>query len=208
MHLLIRQIPDQPGVDRSESQLSGLRFLTSARHILQYPTYFGRRKVGIHHQPRFFTDQFLFTFAFKFFAILSRPPVLPNNGPVNRLSRLPIPHNRGFPLVGNTNGRYLTGFAASFQYRLGGNRRLRGPYLHGVVFYPARFGVILSELFLSQRFDLSVLVEQDSTGTGGSLVKRENELFHANQLNRVVRVEKTGLFAIVAMSHHDPAHGP
>src|SRR5450755_2235841 len=50
MYLALGKLPDQPGIDCSECELSFLRFFSRARNILQYPPDFGSGEIGINNE--------------------------------------------------------------------------------------------------------------------------------------------------------------
>ena len=51
---------------------------------------------------------------------------------------------------------------------------LGGPDLHGVVLHPALLRIDLLKLALLHRNDVLLIVEQDGTAAGGSLIQRQN----------------------------------
>jgi hypothetical protein len=71
-----------------------------------------------------------------------RTPVLPDNCVVHRFARLPIPDDGGFALVGDADGRNVTGPDVGAAYGLSRHADLRERDLVRVVLDPAGWGKI------------------------------------------------------------------
>src|SRR5262249_154282 len=103
MHLAAGKPPKQEAVNGSESQASLCCSLARPRHIIQQPSNFGGRKVGIEQEPGA-------SAYFRFVPVVTQgstairgAPILPDNGIVDRLAGRLVPNKRGFPLVGDTD---------------------------------------------------------------------------------------------------------
>ena len=95
---------------------------------------------------------------------------LPDDGIVNRLPGLFIPNDGGFPLIGDTNSSYLgrvnTGFFQSFsQYTA-----LGSPDFYCIVLNPAWLGIVLGKLLLCYANDVTIMVKDNCTTAGCTLV--------------------------------------
>ena len=95
---------------------------------------------------------------------------------IHRLSRGPVPHDGGLPLVRHAD----TGDAPLRQMcrSLCGGPPLRVPYLHGVVLHPPRLGIVLAERILRQGQDMPLPVEYDGPRAGRPLIQRQNMVRH------------------------------
>ena len=76
-------------------------------HIFKQPADFGGGKVRGKLQPCLFL--YFSCHAADFFSLadLRGPCALPHNGIIGRLSRFPLPHDAGFPLVADAKSRHL-----------------------------------------------------------------------------------------------------
>ena len=97
------EVPDQPGVHRSEAQFSRLGLGTCARHVFQDPADFGRAEIGVQDEPGLLAYELRQVLFLETVAILRRPAVLPYDGIVNRLAGLRIPDNRRLALVSDAD---------------------------------------------------------------------------------------------------------
>ena len=84
---------------------------------------------------------------------------LPYDGVINGAAGLLIPHDGGFPLVGDADARHLPHVHAALGQNLHQNAVLAGVNLHRVMLHPARFWVNLRKLLLCHAADFSLLIK-------------------------------------------------
>ena len=89
-----------------------------------------------------------------------------------------VPHDRGFPLVGDADSRDVARRETCFHEYLTRGIELRLPDLQRVVLHPSRLGKDLLEFFLGDGADGAVVIEDDGAGAGGSLVEGEDSAAH------------------------------
>ena len=109
MGFAAREPPDQKRVDRAEAQFAALGPLPRALHMVENPRHFRAGEIGIKQQPGFGGEKLFMSLGFQSGADLRRAPVLPDNGLVDRLARLALPHHRGFALVGDAEAADIFG---------------------------------------------------------------------------------------------------
>ena len=90
------------------------------------------------------------------------PPVLPDDGVVNRLAGAAVPEHRGFTLVGDAQCADVAGFQMGLVQRLTCRDQLGAPDLQRVVFHPAGPRVNLRQLQLRLRHDVAALVKHNA----------------------------------------------
>src|SRR5690554_6190049 len=104
----VGEIPQQPGVDRAEGQLTGLRRRARTVHMIEYPADLAGGKIGVEQQTSLVLQDVAATFVLQPFGNLLAPstgaPVLPYDGPVDGLAGASIPQQGGFALIGNADG--------------------------------------------------------------------------------------------------------
>ena len=111
-------------------------------------------------------------------AAVGRSAALPDNGIGNRLARFTVPHQSGFPLIGDADGGNLRGRHAGFEIGLHHGVILADKQLHGVVFHPARVGIQLRKLNLGLRENVKLTVEHNGPAAGGSLIQCNQIALH------------------------------
>src|SRR5699024_3334234 len=126
---------------------------------------------GIDNQARFFLYHVGIAFFLELIAVIGSAPILPDNGPVDGFSGLPVPDNGCLALIGNADGCNIFSVGPHFGYGLGDYARLAGPYLVGIVFHPTRFWKILFKLSLGCSCYLAFMIKYDGPGAGGSLIE-------------------------------------
>ena len=77
---------------------------------------------------------------------LGRTPALPYDRVVNRLSRVSIPYDHGFPLIGDADRGDLRRVYPGHGHRLHRHRQLGSPDLIRLMLYPTRVRVDLTKL--------------------------------------------------------------
>ena len=156
-----RQLPDQPGIDRSETELSTFSPLADTFHMIQNPAYLGRGKIGIDHQACLLLDHRSIPLCLQLLAIIGRTPVLPDDGVIDRETGFAIPYDRRFALIGNTDTSDMGIRHIRFCHRFLDGGRLRVPDLVRIMLHPAGFREILLKRFLRQCDDSPLVVEKD-----------------------------------------------
>ncbi len=96
------KIPQEPGVNRSESKLTPGCHLPCSFNIVKDPFYLRGREIGINYQPGPGGDSITHALLAESVTIVGRSSVLPHNGIADRLSRYPVPYHRCLTLVGNS----------------------------------------------------------------------------------------------------------
>ena len=175
-HVHAGELPYQPCLHRAEQDLSPLRPLPQPRHVIQYPADLAAGEIGVDEQPGGGANALLQPLMLQLLAQLRRPAALPHDGVIHRLSRGPVPHDGGLPLVRHAD----TGDVPLRQMcrSLCGGPPLRVPYLHGVVLHPPRLGIVLAERILRQGQDMPLPVEYDGPRAGCPLIQRQNMVRH------------------------------
>ena len=172
------EVPDEPGVYRSGTQLSPLRPLPQPRHMIQHPADLGSGEIGVDQQSRPLRHRLPQAVGLQPVADARRAAALPDDGVVHRFAGAAVPEDRGLPLVGDAYGGDLLGVDVGTVHHLRQGPALRGPDLHGIVLHPAGLGVDLPEGILGSGDDFSGAVEQDGAGAGGTLVQGDDKTFH------------------------------
>ncbi len=180
MYRAFCQIPNQPCIHRAKKQPAFLCLLSCALHIFQYPCNFGSTEIGVRHQSRLFFHAFSQACRRHFIYHIRSPPTLPDNRIVYGRSRLLVPYNRSFTLIGNANAADILRLCAHHRHRFNGNCKLRGPYLHRIMLHPPRIRINLLKLSLRHRTDFSLFVKQNAAGTCRPLIQCQYILFHYN----------------------------
>ena len=151
MDLSPGEIPQQPAVHRTAEQLSPLRPPPGAGGVLQQPPVFGAGEIGVRQQPGPGPNGLRIPLLPQLGAERRGPPALPDNGAPHRLAGLPLPHQRGFPLVGQPHPGNLTGPHAALGHALGRRPELAVQQLQRIVLHPAGLRIILREGNLCRR---------------------------------------------------------
>ncbi len=96
--------------------------------------------------------------------------VLPNNGAMNGFARAPIPHQRGFALIGNAYG----GHAIALHLRVLQGFLNRGdhafPYLFGLVLHLSGLGEVLAKLSSGAAQGLTLGIHHEGRASGCALI--------------------------------------
>src|ERR1700719_4100733 len=107
------KIPNQEGVDISEEESAGRGLRAGVRDIFQDPPQLQPAKIGAQRQPGLRTKAVLPALLSKLRYLIPDPRVLPDNCIRNRPSGFPLPHNRGFTLIGDANCRQISGLQSA-----------------------------------------------------------------------------------------------
>ncbi len=174
MDLAAGQLPDEPRLHRSEQQLPRLRLLPGTGHIVQDPFQLGGREIGVDDQTRLFPEFLGQPPGLQLIAVGAGAAALPDDGMVNGLPRVPVPHDGGLALVGDADRRDVR---CAGTYLIHGGKRhaqLGGPDLVGIVLHPAGFREILSKLLLRHTAHFPFFVEKDAAVRCGPGIQRHD----------------------------------
>ena len=129
------QMPDQERIDGSRGELASGRSGTSAGDMIKNPRNLGGRKVGIDDQTGTRSDPV--SLALQSLTDGGGAAILPHQGWGDRPACGTLPDDRGFPLVGESDGRDSIGLHPRVKE---GHRHLRldrGDQRVGIVFDPS-----------------------------------------------------------------------
>ena len=171
MYGTLGQIPDQPGIYRTEKQFSPLCPFSDTGYIIQDPGNLGSTEISIRDQAGLLPDDFVKTVFFQFLDHIGGPAALPYNGIVYRFPGIFIPENRSLTLIRDADGLDLVIGDTQHRHTFNGHSQLGGPDFHRVMLYPAWLGIDLCEFFLCHGTDISLFIKQDTAGTRGSLIQ-------------------------------------
>ena len=178
MQIAAGKVPNQPAVDRAETQLPAFSAPACPRHVVQEPGDLGAAEIGIQPQAGARREQGLMPRRAQFVAGAGRAPVLPDDGVVNRQTGHPVPDHRRLTLIGDANGRDVVAEQPRPGYRFAGHAQLSGPDLRSVVFHPAGLRKYLARFFLCHRHHGACLIEQDGAAAGRALIQGQNVAGH------------------------------
>ena len=159
MHRTLGELPDQPGLHRSEQQLALLCKLSRTLNIIENPLDLRRGKIRVNDQSRLLTVCLLETLRLQCIRNVRSSAALPHDRIIDRFSSLLVPDNRRLTLIGDTDRRNIRRRRADHVHRLNRHAKHCRPDLIGIVLHPARIRKKLPELFLCHRTDLSLLVK-------------------------------------------------
>ena len=178
MHSAAGEIPYEPGLNRAEEQLIRLGERACARDIVKYPLYLCAGEICVYDKTRLVLYVLLHAVRLYLLAELCRAAALPDDGVIDGLSRLPVPHDSGLALIGYADSRYILGLHSARRKDGGQRLKLAEKYLHGVMFNPARSRINLIELLLRFGYNVALLVKNDSSRAGRSLVECKDVFCH------------------------------
>jgi len=173
MNFPFSKIPYQPGINISKEQITFFGLFTGAGDIFQNPANLGTREISIYYETCFLFDCLIKPFCFEAVTVLSGTPALPDYSVIHRLAGGFIPYYRGFPLVGNPDGRYISRGNTRPGLYFGQNPQLGRPNFHRIMLNPTRFWENLGKFLLSRLDNVTLLVEDNRAGTCCSLVNRD-----------------------------------
>ena len=159
MYLTACQVPDEPCVDGTEKQVAAVSQFFCFGYILQDPSDFCAGEISIDEEACFFSDLFCPACFFQGVAVRGSSSALPDDGIMYGSAVAFVPQDGCFSLVCDTDsGDIFSGDMQFFDCRTG-NFQLCVPDFHGVMFYPAAFGIILFEFLLGSAQHFAVFVE-------------------------------------------------
>ncbi len=94
------QVPEHPRVDRGQGQLAA----PGHPSLVEEPAHLGGREVGVENEPGAFPDHREMALLGQSAAGAGGATVLPDDGPVPRPRRVPVPRHDGLALVGDADG--------------------------------------------------------------------------------------------------------
>ena len=103
MNLSLGQLPDQPGIHRSEKKLSLFCPFPGALHMIQDPFQLCSGKIGIWNQACFLSHQLRHSIFFHFFNHICSSSALPYDSRIHWFSCFFIPDNGSFSLIGDSD---------------------------------------------------------------------------------------------------------
>src|SRR5512133_1459147 len=103
------EVPEEPGVDGAEGDLTALGSVAQAGGIVQEPSQLGCGEVGVDDQAGLGADGIDEAIAAKIIADSGGAAVLPDDGVCGRLAGPAIPDDGGLALVGDSNRVHLIG---------------------------------------------------------------------------------------------------
>ena len=111
------EVPDAPGVDVAEGQVTGLRPGRAARRRFQQPADLGAGEVGCQGQADLGPEAVLAAVLGQLVADGVGAGVLPDDGVVHGLAGLLVPDHRGLALVGDAHRGKVRGLEAGLLER-------------------------------------------------------------------------------------------
>ena len=169
----VRELPDEPGVDRAEGELL-LRQLGAP----QDPLELRRREVRVGDEPRARAHQV----GGQLGTALGRPAVLPDDGRVDRTSGSPLPHDGRLALVRDPEGQHVGRPDSRLGERLPRGLLDARPDLVRIVLHQARSREVLRDLPVAAPDRAQLVVDHQARRPGRALVDRED---HARRTERV-----------------------
>ena len=109
-------------------------------------------------------------------AYRSSTSVLPNDGIVNGLSGVTVPHNNGLALIDNAHPSDIGRPDPSLLERRYGDTDLCLPNLLGIMLYPPRLRIYLTYLLLNAGTNLTLMIEDHGSDASGPGIKGEDVL--------------------------------
>ena len=100
----VGELPDEPGVNRAEQQLSPLGFFARTGDIVQNPFDLRAGKIGVQHQTRGLFDVVLQPALFQCIADRGGAPALPDDGVADGFSGFSVPDDGRLALVRDADG--------------------------------------------------------------------------------------------------------
>ena len=172
------QPPDQIRIDRAEAQIAAHRFRAGAFHVIEQPGELGAGEIGIEQEAARGGDLRLAAGGAERRAEIGGAAILPDNGRMDRLAGLAIPHHHRLALVGDADGGDIGRLEPGLANCASAGGDHRAPDLLGIVLDPAGFGEILGKLALRHAGDAELAIEDDGARGRRALVDGENVVGH------------------------------
>ena len=113
----VRQLPDQPGVDRAEEQLASLSPLACAGHVVQQPFDLRAGEIRVRHETRLGADLIAPARLDDAVDDVGGAAALPDDGVGDRLAGGLVPDHGRLALVGDADGGNVCGRDAELAHR-------------------------------------------------------------------------------------------
>ena len=180
MYFALGQLEDQPGINSTEGQFALLCSLADTGDIVQDPAELGAGEIGVKYKAGFVVCAVgdIRIFRHQLVLHVRGSAALPDDGMVNRLTGLAIPHNNSFSLVCDADRCDVLIGGPDLLHGQTGNRKLCLPDLVSIVLNPAGSREILSEFLLRHAADLSLFVEENAAVAGRTSVECHYILRH------------------------------
>jgi hypothetical protein len=189
------ELPHQPRVDGAEGEFAALRALAGPGHVVQEPAQLAGGEIRVEHEPGPLRDEVPVPGGVQLRAGGGGAPVLPDDRRGDGSAGPAIPHDRGLALIGDADGREVSGTQPRLCERREDRGGLRFPDFLGIMLHPPGPRIMLPDLPLRRRNGRAGLVEHDRPRAGRALVYGEH-MFHPGA-RRPVRGEA----AILRFSH-------
>ena len=173
-----RELPDTPGLHGPEACVSAKGGFPGFRVVVKNPLDFRTGEVGGHRQARFVPETVDSSLFYQVIADFVRSRTLPDNGMAVRPSRIPVPEDRGFPLVRDPYGRQILSSDPGFQQGLCDDLLRILPDFQRIVLHPPRFREYLFMFFLRKTRNVPCMIKNNKTSAGCPLVQRSHVSGH------------------------------
>ena len=137
MILATCQLPDQPRVNSTKTQIPLFGQLMCLRDVFQNPAHFCSGKIGISYQSCSVSQNSVKTLLLQLLTIVSSTPALPVNSRCNCFSSISVPCYSGFTLVCYSHRCNVLHCQGSFFQHLLNGLGLANPYLLRVLLNPS-----------------------------------------------------------------------
>ena len=165
------QVPDEPGVDGAEEEFALVRKFLCFGDVVEKPADLGGGEVGVDDEAGLLFDGLEMSLCLQFLGIVRGAAALPDDGVVDGTTGRFIPKDGGLTLVGDTDGGDVGGVDLAFAEDGGDALEFGHEDVFRTMFYPACMRIDLLELSLGFGDDLAILVKNDRSGTGGTLIQ-------------------------------------
>src|SRR5664279_1025854 len=171
----IRELPDEPRVDRAKRELASRGSCARARHVVEQPLQLRAGEIGIEDEAGLRSKRRRVAGRAQRVAHRRGAAVLPDDRVRKGTPRRAFPEQRRLALVRDADGRDVAAGDARHRQRLVHGVRLRRPDLRRIVLDPAGLGIDLPELLLGHAGHGPAAVEDERARAGRTLVEGEDE---------------------------------
>ena len=158
-------------VDGTEEEFAFVSKFLGFRDVVEEPADLGGGEVGVNDEAGLLFDGLEVSLRLQFLGVVRGTAALPDDGVVNGTAGRFVPKDGGLALVGDTDGGDVGGIDLAFAEDGGDTLQLGHEDVFGSVLNPACMRVDLLELSLGFGDDLAILVKDDRSGTGGTLIQ-------------------------------------